>query len=56
MHVSDMDLLKKRLYYKYLRDQESYQDKEEDEGKTEKEFVVNDSSRKKEKVATYVCK
>jgi hypothetical protein len=54
MHVSDIDLLKKRLYYKYLKDQESYQDEQRDERKPENDSNAIDSFRKKEKVATCV--
>ena len=54
MYLSDIDLMKRRLYYKYLRDQESYQNEQEDERKLENESDATNPFCKKEKVAKYV--
>jgi hypothetical protein len=56
MYLSDNDLMKRRLYYKYLRDQESYQDEPKVEQKLENESDASDSFCKKDKVVKYVWK
>ena len=49
MHVSDNDLMRRKLYFQNLREEE-----EVVEEKPEKDSVAIDSTRRTEKVATYV--